>query len=93
MMLLTIDYSCHPPESQQDQQTYPIKSVFMKDEGNIQHKGNCHHQTIEYLELVIEKLPTISKKLPSQLHHKKCHKSQAQVMKHLQQSIVYVAKS
>lgn len=64
----------------------------MKDEGNIQHKGNCHHQTIEYLKLVIEKLLAKSKKLPSQLQQKKYHKTQAQEMKHLQQSIIYVAR-
>lgn len=91
-MLLTIDYSCHPPESQQDEKTYPIKSVFMEEEGNIQYKRNYHHQAIEYLELVIKILLAISKKLSSQLHHEKCHKSQAQEMKHLQQSIVYVAR-
>lgn len=91
-MLLTIDYSCHPPESQQDEKTYPIKSVFMEEEGNIQYKRNYHHQAIEYLELVIKILLAISKNLSSQLHHEKCHKSQAQEMKHLQQSIVYVAR-
>lgn len=90
-MLLTIDDSCHPPESEQDEKTDPIKCVFAEDESNIQHEGNYHHQTIEYLELVIEKLPAVSIKLSNQFHHEKCHKSQAHVMKHLQQSVVKVA--
>lgn len=91
-MLLTIDYSRHPPESQQDEKTNPIKSVFMEEEGNIQHKGNNHHQTIKYLKFVIKKLQAISKKFSSQLHHEKRHKTQAQVMKDLQQRIVHGAR-
>lgn len=90
-MLLTIDDSCHPPKSQQDEKTYPSKCVFTEDESNIQHKGNYHHQTIKYLEFVIEKLLAVSKQLSDQLHYEKCHKSQAHVMKHLQQSTVHVA--
>lgn len=86
--LLTIDYSGHPPESQQDEKTNPIKRVFMEEEGNIQHKGHNHHQTVKHLKLVIKKLQAISKKLPSQLHHEERHQSQAQVMKDLQQRIV-----
>lgn len=60
----------------------------MEDEDNVQDEGHHHHQTIKYLKLVVEKLQAVSKELPSQLHHEECEKSQAQVMKHLQQQIL-----
>lgn len=82
-VLLTIDNSGHPPESQQDEESYPIKGVLVEDENNVQHKGNYHHQTIEHLKPVLEKLQVVSKQLTSQLHQEECQKSQAQVVKHL----------
>lgn len=80
---LTIDNSCHPPESQQDEKTYPIKGIFTEDESNVQHKGNDHHQTIKNLKLVVKELMAESKKLSSQLHKEKGNKCQAQIMEHL----------
>lgn len=82
-VLLTINNSGHPPEPQQDEETYPIKSILVEDENNVQHKGNDHHQTVEHLKLVLEKLQVVSKQLTSQLYHEESKKSQAQVVKDL----------
>lgn len=71
-MLLTIDNSGHPPESQQDEKTYAVKGILMEDENNVQHEGNYDHQTIEHLKLVLKKLQAVSKHLTGQLHHEKC---------------------
>ncbi len=89
-MLLTINDSGHPPESQQDEETHPIKGVLMEDEDNVQHEGNHNHETIKHLKLVLKKLQAVSKKLTSQLHHEECENSQAQVVKHLQKTNVSV---
>lgn len=70
-LLLTIDDSGHPPETQQDEETNSIKGVLMEDKNNVQHKGNYHHQTIKHLKLVLKKLSAVSKHFTSQLHHEK----------------------
>lgn len=75
MMLLTIDNSSHSPESQQDEQTKPIKGILVEYENNVQHKGNYHHQTIEHLKSVLEKLHAVSKQFTGQLHHEEGEKS------------------
>lgn len=68
-MLLTVNNSGHPPEPQQNEETYSIKGVLMEDENNVQHEGNYHHQTIEHLKLVLKKLQAVSEQLTSQLYH------------------------
>lgn len=83
-VLLTVDNPGHPPESQQDEETHPIKGVFMEDEHNVQHEGGHHHQSIKHLKLVLKELQAVSIQLPGQLHHEECEERQAQVVKHLQ---------
>lgn len=83
-MLLTVDDSSHPPETQQDEQTHAIKSVLMKDEDDVQHEGDHHHQSINHFKLMLEELQAICKQLPSQLYHEECEQCEAQVVKHLQ---------
>lgn len=90
-MLLTVDNSGHPPESQQDEKTNAVKGILMEDENNVQHKGNDDHQTIKHLKLVLKKLQAVSKQLTSQLHHKECEKSQAQIVKYLQTKLISVS--
>lgn len=92
-MLLTVDNSGHSPESQQDEETHPIKGVLMEDEYDVQHEGQHHNHTIKHFELVLEELQAIRKQLPSQLHHEECEKGQAQVVKHLQRTIISYKRS
>lgn len=82
-VLLTIDDSSHPPESQQDKETHPIKGILMEDEHNVQDKGNHHHGSIKHLKLVMKELNAVSVELTNQLHHEEWEKSQAQVVEHL----------
>lgn len=85
-VLLTVDDSGHPPESQQDEETHPIEGVLMEDEDDVQHEGNDHHQTVKHLKLVVKELQAVSKQLTGQLHHEEREEGQAQVVKHLQQT-------
>lgn len=58
----------------------------MKDEDNVQHEGNYHHQTIKHLKLVVKELQAESVQFTSQLQHEEREESQAQVVKHLQKN-------
>jgi len=80
---LTVNNPGHPPESQQDEETHPIKGIFMEDEDNVQQEGHHHHHTIKHLKLVLKELHLVSKQLPKQFHHKEGEKCQAQVVKYL----------
>lgn len=80
---LTVDNPGYPPESEQDQKTYPIKGVLMEDEDNVQDERHYHHKTIKHLKFVQEEFQAVCKHLPSQLQHEEGENSQAQVVKNL----------
>lgn len=90
---LTIDDSGHPPETQQDQEAKTIEGVFVKDEDNVQQKGNHHDKTVKHLKLVIEELKAVGVQLPHELHHEKGEKSQAEVVENLQRGNQGVGES
>lgn len=83
-VILTVDNSGHPPESQQDEETHRIKGVLVEDEDDVQHEGNHHHQTVKHLKLVLKEFQAEGVQLTSQFHYEECENSQAQVVKHLQ---------
>lgn len=80
---LTVDNPGYPPESEQDQKTYPIKGVLMEDEDNVQDERHYHHKTIKHLKFVQEEFQLVCKHLPSQFQHEEGENSQAQVVKNL----------
>lgn len=80
---LTVDYPGHSPKPQQDEETHPIKGIYVEDEDNVQDEGHQYHQSIEHLKLVLKKLQAKCIQLPYQLHHEEGEKGQAQVVEHL----------